>query len=287
MLHIQAPPLPILLGAGEDTYEIGQSHPNRKEIGVFDLLVVTKGCLYIGEDEKRYVVKEKHAQILFPNRHHFSYHPCDQQTHFYWFHFTSSKEWTVMNETITTRFDRETTQGRNPFSEFPFGIVVPTHFSIHNWKVIEQVCHHILQTDIEPNYSWEWQRQIHFQQLLQEISRITNMKKALPSLAVAEQAADYLRKNYQRKISYKELGEALNFHPNHIARCMIHTLGFTPIDYVNRVRLDQAKLFLVTTDWSIEKIAEKCGFAQIAYFSRFFKKHEGMSPNEFRKKFLG
>lgn len=288
MLQLIAPPLPSLLDAGEDTYSIGQSHPNRKNIGVFDLLLVTRGSLFMGEGNDMFQVDQESALILYPDRHHYSFLPCDQETHFYWFHFSVTKEWKELSESsMATTFERENIDNRNPFTEKPFGIILPKFGEVLNWKVVDHLSQQIIQTENGSSYSWEWKRQMLFQKLLQEVSSQTNLSKSHPSLAVAEQAAAYLRKNYQKKITYKNLGAELKFHPNHIARCMIHSLGCTPIEYVNRARLDQAKVLLVSKDWSIEKISEECGFSQTAYFSRLFKKKEGTTPNEFRKKFIG
>lgn len=287
MLKLGAPPLPILLDASEDIYGIGQSHPNRNHIGVFDLLIVTRGSLLMGEEEQRFQVEKKSALILYPDRHHFSYKPCSKETHFYWFHYTSKKWQELSEESPMKAIDKGDIRSSNPFTENPFGIVLSKHCNIYNWEVVNTLCQQIIHPENEAIYTWEWKRQILFQQLLQELSSNTHISKSLPSLAIAEQAAAYLRKNYQKKISYQKLGEVLRFHPNHIARCMINALGCTPIEYVNRVRLDQAKVLLLSKDWSIEKIAFNCGFSQLPYFSRMFKKKEGLSPSEFREKFVG
>jgi AraC-like DNA-binding protein len=289
MLQLMAPPLPFILDAGEDTYRKGQFHPNRKQIGIFDLLIVTRGCLYMGEGEEEYAVEAEHALILYPDLHHFSYIPCHQETHFYWLHFSIMKEWRSITETTVKPFliESENERTRNPFIEKPFGIILPKFSKLHNWKEIHQLCTKIVQDENVSNLNKEWERQIVFQQFLQQLALQTNVSKSLPSLAIAEQATAYIRKNHSKKISYQTLGEALNFHPNHIARCMIQTLGYSPIEYVNKVRLDHAKILLISKDWSIEQIAEQCGYAQTAYFSRLFKKHVGISPRDFRMKYVG
>ncbi len=53
MLKIASPPLPAFLASGEDTYSVGQSHVNRVNLGCFDLLIVSRGCLFLGEEEKK------------------------------------------------------------------------------------------------------------------------------------------------------------------------------------------------------------------------------------------
>jgi AraC-like DNA-binding protein len=288
MLQLFAPPLPTLLAAGQNTFDIGQSHINRCKIGVFDLLVVTKGTLYMGEDGRKFQVSKGETLILYPDRHHFSISPCDQITHFFWIHFTASKGWQDLSTCKPCQYgEKAAGERRNVFVENPFGITLPQYCKLSNLETIEQLCLKIISSEHESFHTREWQRQILFQQLLQELS--THMKSAnpMPALAVAEKAAFYLRKNYAQKVTYEDLGHALRFHPNHIARCMIQAFGCTPIEYINRIRIDQAKILLVSTDWSTDRISEACGFTQSAYFSRVFKKLEKLSPSQFRKQYVG
>src|SRR4051812_37493165 len=288
MLQLFAPPLPTLLAAGKNIFDIGQSHTNRNNIGVFDLLVVTKGQLLLGEEDHHFQISEGSALILYPDRHHFSLSPCDQVTHFFWFHFNAPKGWHDLTESKPFHTEKKATLEReNCMSEKPFGITLPKYCELSNLEAIEHLCSTIISSDNELIYSGVWQRQILFQQLLQELSNQIHLAKSLPAFALAEKAAIYLRKNYAKKVTYEDLGRALRFHPNHIARCMIQALGCTPIEYVNKIRLDQAKILLVSTDWSIDRISESCGFTQSPYFSRLFKKQEDLTPNEFRKQYLG
>lgn len=286
MLQLFAPPLPTLLAAGQNTFDIGQSHINRNKIGVFDLLVVTEGRLHMGEEDQHFQVSRGDSLILYPDRHHYSTSPCDQTTHLYWFHFTASKGWQDLN--LMKQYDEQATgEWRNVFVENPFGITLPQYCKLTSLDSVEHLCEKIISTEYESIYTKEWQRQIFFQQLLQELSMHTKLANFMPAFAVAEKAAIYLRKNFDKKVTYEDLGHALRFHPNHIARCMIQSFGCTPIEYINKLRIDQAKILLVSTDWSTDKISEVCGFTQSAYFSRVFKKLENLSPNQFRKQYVG
>jgi AraC-like DNA-binding protein len=288
MLQLFAPPLPTLLAAGQITFDIGQSHINRKNIGVFDLLVVTEGQLHIGEDDKQFQVNKGDTLILYPDRHHFSITPCDQITHSFWFHFTASKGWQDLRTSKPFQYDENATgEWNNAFVESPFGITLPQYCNLSNLETVEQLCSNIVSSEYESFYTKEWQRQVLFQQLLQELSTHTKLSNSMPAFAVAEKAAVYLRKNYAKKVTYEDLGHALRFHPNHIARCMIQAFGCTPIEFINKIRIDQAKILLVSTDWSTDKISEVCGFTQSAYFSRVFKKLEKLSPSQFRKQYVG
>ncbi|WP_160724310.1 AraC family transcriptional regulator [Bacillus sp. USDA818B3_A] len=288
MLQLFAPPLPTLLAAGKNIFDIGQAHLNRNNIGVFDLLVVTKGQLFMGEDYRKYKVFSGNALILYPDRYHYSTSNCEQLTEFFWFHFIAAKGWKDLTISKPIHHEeRAGIDGGNCLSESPFGITLPKYCKLSNPEAVELLCSKIISSENESLYSGEWQRQILFQQLLQELSNHMHLANSMPAFAVAEKAAVYLRKNYAQKVTYEDLGRALRFHPNHIARCMIQSFGCTPIEYVNKIRIDQAKILLVSTDWSIDRISESSGFTQSAYFSRIFKKLEHLSPHQFRKQYVG
>ena len=57
----------------------------------------------------------------------------------------------------------------------------------------------------------------------------------------------------------------------------------TPLQYRDKLVVDKAKVMLKLEEITISEIAEILGFADVAYFSRFFKKHVGVSPSEFAK----
>lgn len=89
MLQFNIPPLPHYIIGGEDTYSVGAVHPSRSNIGVFDLIHVTRGCLYITENGKPYEISAGRTLILSPDGVHYSTIPCNEETHFYWLHFQS------------------------------------------------------------------------------------------------------------------------------------------------------------------------------------------------------
>jgi len=53
--------------------------------------------------------------------------------------------------------------------------------------------------------------------------------------------------------------------------------------YLNRLRLEEAKRLLTQTDLQVSDIAYKVGYGNISHFNRVFKDHLGISPNDFRK----
>lgn len=68
-------------------------------------------------------------------------------------------------------------------------------------------------------------------------------------------------------------------------RIYLAYFGTTYIQDVINSKLEIAKKMLVETSWSVSAIAEKCGYESDSYFMRQFKKHTGITPTEYRRKY--
>jgi len=133
----------------------------------------------------------------------------------------------------------------------------------------------------------QFKQQILFQEIVQLLSASMNSSRSsLQSTVCAEQAASYLRTHYREEITAQKLKDSLNFHPVYIARCMKQEYGCSPMEYLLRYRIEQSKLLLMQTNYTIARIAEEVGFNQAPYFSSSFLKIEGISPRQYRQRFL-
>ena len=70
---------------------------------------------------------------------------------------------------------------------------------------------------------------------------------------------------------------------DYLTYCFRQELGMTPIAYLNRYRVAQAKRLLKETDSTITQIALDVGFSDSGYFSRVFRREAGMSPDAYRR----
>ncbi|AJQ28976.1 bifunctional transcriptional activator/DNA repair enzyme AdaA [Pelosinus fermentans] len=77
----------------------------------------------------------------------------------------------------------------------------------------------------------------------------------------------------------KELGVS----QNHFIHLFRQQFQMTPVEYINRLRVEKAKQMLVNTELTIVNIALLCGFGSLSTFYEFFKKQVGLPPKEYRK----
>ncbi|GAB2696262.1 helix-turn-helix transcriptional regulator [Paenibacillus thermoaerophilus] len=284
ILEFTAPPLPHYIAGGYDVLPKGFKHLNRRDIGVFDLLVVSFGCLYVGEEERRYEVSAGHALILRPDRHHYGYEGCKEQTGAYWLHFGTEGAWRATdNPSIEPPSESRV---RNAFTVHTFSMMLPQFVRLTQPSMLYEKLDQLIGLERDSHHNWaRWKHQLIFQQVLELLNASLDLHTVLPGANVAERAASYIRMHYSEDITIGSLAEALNFHPVYIARCMQKELGCSPIEYLTRYRLEQAKLYLLQTDLPIHRVAEQVGFTQPSYFSTCFAKYEGLSPRDYRKRF--
>lgn len=97
-------------------------------------------------------------------------------------------------------------------------------------------------------------------------------------------ALQYMYDNFRKDFSLAFLADLVGVTPQHFCRLFRETLNMRPNDYLIGRRLDEAKRLIRENKLPIAEIAELSGFHDPSYFSTVFKKHEGISPAEYRKR---
>jgi len=93
----------------------------------------------------------------------------------------------------------------------------------------------------------------------------------------------YIHENYTGEISRRDIAQHIGITEDHLTFCFRQELGTTPIDYLHRYRINQAKRMLKESQDRITEIALNVGFSDSGYFSRVFRRATGMSPEAFRR----
>lgn len=100
-------------------------------------------------------------------------------------------------------------------------------------------------------------------------------------------ACQYIHEHFtDRDISVEKLAQLSSMSDTYFRRLFAQEQGVTPLQYINRLRLTRAMELLRTDYYSVDQIAEMCGFNNIHYFSYFIKKQTGYSPLACRKRLL-
>jgi two-component system, response regulator YesN len=118
-----------------------------------------------------------------------------------------------------------------------------------------------------------------FEKLLDDMS----MERERRQSHVFERAKDYIRQRYKSDMSMEQTAEHVNLSPYYFSKCFkLHT-GETFMDYLTRLRIEDAKRLLENDELSFKEICYEVGYNDPNYFSRIFKKTTGLTPTEYRQ----
>ena len=93
----------------------------------------------------------------------------------------------------------------------------------------------------------------------------------------------FMNEHYDRDISLGELASLCHISPQHFCRVFRLETGMRPMEYLTQKRILEAKVLLSSTNQSIAEIGRQTGYEDPAYFGMVFKKHEGISPGQYRR----
>jgi two-component system, response regulator YesN len=105
---------------------------------------------------------------------------------------------------------------------------------------------------------------------------------AFPS--IIKEAVTSIRFNIDQPVSLNALAERLGVNPSHLSRTFKQALGMTLTDYINQLRIEEAKYLLDHSDDSVTAIASQVGYNDANYFSKVFRKWERVTPHDYRKR---
>jgi len=97
------------------------------------------------------------------------------------------------------------------------------------------------------------------------------------------QVIQYMQHFYAQPITLKQLAERANYSVPHLCALFKEATGYTPIEYLTRLRVEVAKTLLTESTLSLAEVTEKVGYRDPSYFGRIFKRIVGLSPLPFKR----
>ena len=96
----------------------------------------------------------------------------------------------------------------------------------------------------------------------------------------------YVQENFQHPLSRESVAEHFGLAPNHISRLFRQEGLMRFNDYLNLVRIQRAKFMLRNYSTTLKEVAANCGYGEVSYFCRLFKRITKETPSQFRAKSL-
>jgi len=242
-----------------------------KTLQYHELIFITGGKGHIIYPHKRYEVKDGVLLYLCPNVQYSVNIDVEDPLCFMVVHFSylnvmfNGNKWGITEGPNTLRLDSVQ--------------VLKDYYQVNNIfkKLVED------WTLKLPGY--EFITKTLLQQLLIEIykSKKRNSPNYSTSLKV-EKIIEYMRSNISNKLILKDLSELVQLSSSYLSKVFKATTGYSIIEFFNKIKVDKAKEIIIEDDKKIKEVAQMLGFTDEFYFSRIFKKIEGVSPSEFYSK---
>lgn len=118
--------------------------------------------------------------------------------------------------------------------------------------------------------------------LTKEFEKYANEKKIQDSKPI-RQAKQYINENYSKDITLESVSNLTGFNPAYFSTLFKKETGENFMEYIMKIRIQNAKYLLIQTNKDVADIAAEVGYTDLKYFSKLFKKKTGLNPSEFRR----
>ncbi len=134
---------------------------------------------------------------------------------------------------------------------------------------------------------YEFMARTMFQQLIIDIMENRNKQSESYGTSLkVERIIQYMHRNINAKVTLPELSKLVHMTPAYMSRTFKEATGYTIIEYFNKLKIDKSKELLVEGNKKVKEVAQELGFTDEFYFSRMFKKIEGITPSQFNSRIL-
>jgi AraC-like DNA-binding protein len=240
-------------------------------IGHHKLVLIAGGKGSVTLDKKRYQAKKGLLLYICPDIPHFIEIDIEEPGSFFSIHFSyvrviyNDNHWDINRQAVMLPF-QPTQELKDYYPVYDgFKKLVDTW----NGKL--------------PGY--EFMSRTILQQLFFTIYQ--NLRKANQNYGASlkvESVIRYMHQNINRQVTLGELAALVELSTVYLSRVFKAATEYSVIEYFNKIKIDRAKELIIEGDKKVKEIAQVLGFTDEFYFSRVFKRMEGISPSEFYSK---
>lgn len=160
----------------------------------------------------------------------------------------------------------------------------------NNIEELNNSCHYLFESMKSKDTGYEFITQGSLYHILGIIlkhklyaTNKTNTKKTEKMISQFKKALSLIENNYSNTITLEDLSKASGMTPKYFCKFFYEMSNKTPIEYLNLYRIETACEQILATDLPVTEIALNCGFNDVSYFIKTFKKHKGVTPRQYLK----
>ncbi|NQX59708.1 helix-turn-helix domain-containing protein [Paenibacillus qinlingensis] len=270
---------------GNDGFGLQKSNP------FFELIMVTEGPIYLQVGEEKLELQSGETFLLMPWEKHGSWKPIANQSGFYWVQFAADPGLRLHKEELeegvpfklSANQDLRTSTAES-LTDF---LLLPRRSKPFNRYEILGIFEKIHQQFSAPKGYFRYRASLWLGHILELVAQdLVDQRQVKPEVSstflLYRRLVNILDESYTSNPSSKELEQSLHHSYDYLSQLFKRHAGITIGSYIHQLQIQKAKHLLSSTTSIIRTIAEEVGFQDPFYFSRIFKKLEGISPQQFR-----
>ncbi len=259
---------------------------SERTLDTFEVIIGVEGEVYMQQDDEQYVVRSGSTLLLLPEHTHRGYAVSEENISFYWFHFKLNEYALIDKSAVESQIIVLTNSPNAYGSEF---LLLPIFNEAKLDSRIDILFHQLLHVH-NAHYYTSLAQNYTLTSILIEVTQnfISNYRlqnsDTLNSRSF-EKIIEWIRLNLNNNISSSKIAETFHYNPDYFTRLFKCKTGMRLHEYINTLRLSQAKLLIYQSNLSIKEIAYSVGFEDEKYFMKLFKAYEGITPSSYRNAF--
>lgn len=244
----------------------------RRTLNCCVLILVTEGTLNITSGEKKYAVSKGEYILLPADEEHFGHAPSDGRLSYLWAHFKPIVPFEIYESGVTESFE----------------IAIPEYGSVPNSRremLFRQLLDFSRREDLYSEALPACSMALLLMELTQEhIDGVNGSRSSISPVIVS--AREWIKSNCHRQLSASDIAAEFHYNTEYFSALFKKGTGMPLIGFLNKCRIEVAKNLLSSENVSIKEAAFSCGFNDEKYFMKMFRKHEGMTPMQYKNYFL-
>ncbi len=122
-----------------------------------------------------------------------------------------------------------------------------------------------------------------FTEIVEELCESVEVKEEVQVNEMIGKALEYIKTNFKHNVSLDDVSRVVNVSSYYFSKVFKESMKENFIDYLTKLRIEEAKKLLGDKQISVKEICVEVGYGDPNYFSRIFKKYEGITPTEYRE----
>ncbi len=126
--------------------------------------------------------------------------------------------------------------------------------------------------------------ELRLRELVEDICKHVNHTRESSNSRLRDEVIALIQMRFHSAdFSLEQLATHFRLSSSYLSRFIKEQTGMTFTDYVQQLRLDEAKRLLIETDWTVKDIVGRVGYIGVSKYIEKFRKLEGITPGEYRK----